>query len=106
MNKLKDKKQLFSKSKCNTDYLKRLIVDGREKKNYSQRELARRIGVSNTSIHDLESGEIQKPGIEILINISQELDISIELLLKAAGYGNLLNLLKNNSKENEKDNYN
>lgn len=89
----KKKRKLLSKSKCNTDALKNLIVAGRELKNFSQRELARRIGLSNTTINDLERGNIQKPGIEILINISKELDISISMLLKAAGYGELLTLL-------------
>lgn len=42
-----------------------------------------------------EKGSIQKPAIEILINISEELDISINMLLKAAGYGKLLTLLNN-----------
>jgi len=99
MSNLKTKeRKSFYKSKCNTDALKNLIIAGRELKNVSQRELARRLGLSNTTINDLERGNIQKPSVEILINISEELDISINMLLKAAGYGKLLTLLNNNSK--------
>lgn len=98
MNNLKTKERnSFYKSKCNTNALKNLIVAGRELKNVSQRELARRIGISNTTINDLERGNIQKPGVEILINISEELEISINMLLKAAGYGKLLTLLNNDN---------
>lgn len=102
MNSLETKeRKLFYKSKCNTNALSNLIVAGRELKNVSQRELARRIGLSNKSINDLERGKIQKPAVEILINISEELDISINMLLKAAGYGKLLILLNaDNSKTN------
>lgn len=98
MNSLEtEKSESFYKSKCNTNALKSLIVAGRELKNVSQRELARRIGISNTTINDLERGNIQKPGVEILINISEELEISINMLLKAAGYGKLLTLLNNDN---------
>lgn len=95
MNNLKGNTNSFSKSKCNTIALKNLIENGRIAKNISQRELSRRIGISNTSVHDLERGRVQKPSIEILIGISEELDISIKKLLKAAGYERLLFLLKN-----------
>ncbi len=73
--------------------LKTLIVSGREIKNFSQRELARRIGLSNTSLNDLENGKVQKPDIEILRKIAEELDLSLEELLKAAGYCALTNML-------------
>lgn len=83
----------MNKQKCNTKNLKNLIVSARSKKRISQRELARRIGVNHVSVNDLEEGRIQKPSIEILTNISKELDISISKLLKAAGYERLLFLL-------------
>lgn len=79
--------------KYNTRILKNLIVSGRSKKRISQRELARRIGINHVSVNDLEEGRIKKPSIEILTNISKELDISISKLLKAAGYEQLLFLL-------------
>lgn len=83
----------MNKQKCNTRILKNLIVSARSKKRISQRELARRIGINHVSVNDLEEGRIQKPSIEILTNISKELDISISKLLKATGYERLLFLL-------------
>ncbi len=81
--------------------LKTLIVSGREIKNFSQRELARRIGLSNTSLNDLENGKVQKPDIEILRKIAEELDLSLEELLKAAGYGALTNMLSTDEFKNK-----
>ncbi len=74
--------------------LKTLIVSGREIKNFSQRELARRIGLSNTSLNDLENGKVQKPDIEILRKIAEKLDLSLEELLKTARYGAWKNIIK------------
>lgn len=96
MSNLKEKKlKSVSKSKCNPITLKDLIENGRIIKKISQRELARRIGISNTSVNDLERGRIKKPSIEMLVNISEELNISINELLKASGYEKLLFLLNN-----------
>lgn len=86
-------KNTLPKSKCDTNALKNLIENGRKMKNISQRELSRKIGISHVSVNDLEKGKIQKPSIDILINISEELDISINELLKVAGYEKLLFLL-------------
>ena len=66
--------------------LKTLIEGGRESKNISQRELARRIGLSNTSLNDLENGKVKKPDVEMLRRIAEELDLSLQQLLNAAGY--------------------
>ena len=81
--------------------LKTLIEGGREIKNFSQRELARRIGLSNTSLNDLENGKVQKPDVEILRKIAEELDLSLEQLLKAAGYGEITNWLSNDEFHNK-----
>ena len=66
--------------------LKTLIEGGRESKNISQRELARRIGLSNTSLNDLENGKVKKPDVEMLRRIAEELALSLQQLLNAAGY--------------------
>lgn len=79
----------------NLKQLTNLIKTGREKKKISQRELARRIGLSNTSLNDLEKGKIQKPDIEILGKIAEELDLSLREILIVAGYEKLVNLLLN-----------
>lgn len=83
--------------------LKTLIEDGRKVKHYSQRKLARRIGLSHSSINDLENERVQKPDIEILMKISEELDVSIKLLLKAAGYERLLFLVNNDKTKINKE---
>ena len=81
--------------------LKALIEGGRDIKNFSQRELARRIGLSNTSLNDLEKGKVKKPDIEILRKIAEELDLSLEQLLKAAGYAALTNWFSNDEFKNK-----
>lgn len=78
-----------------------LIVNGRKQKQFSQRELARRIGISNTSLNDLENGKVQKPDVETLRKISEELDISIMKLLIMSGYDKLIKLLTREIRENE-----
>ncbi len=40
--------------------LKTLIEGGRDAKNFSQRELSRRIGLSNTSLNNLEKGKFKR----------------------------------------------
>ncbi len=81
--------------------LKALIEGGRDVKNFSQRELARRIGLSNTSLNDLENGKVKKPDIEVLRKIAEELDLSLEQLLKAAGYDALTNWFSNDEFKNK-----
>ena len=81
--------------------LKTLIEGGRDIKNFSQRELARRIGLSNTSLNDLENGKVKKPDIEVLRKIAEELDLSLEQLLRAAGYDALTNWFSNDEFKNK-----
>lgn len=81
--------------------LKTLIENGRDAKKFSQRELARRIGLSNTSLNDLEKGKVKKPDIEVLRKIAEELDLSLEELLKAAGYDALTNWFSNDEFKNK-----
>ena len=81
--------------------LKTLIEGGRDIKNFSQRELARRIGLSNTSLNDLENGKVQKPDIEVLRKIAEELDLSLEQLLKAAGYNAITTMLTSDEFQNK-----
>ena len=81
--------------------LKTLIEGGRDVKNFSQRELARRIGLSNTSLNDLENGKVKKPDIEVLRKIAEQLDLSLEQLLKAAGYDALTNWFSNDEFKNK-----
>lgn len=81
--------------------LKTLIEGGRESKNISQRELARRIGLSNTSLNDLENGKVKKPDVEMLRRIAEELDLSLQQLLNAAGYDHFSFMFSNDEFTNK-----
>lgn len=53
------------------------IASLREEKGWSQRELARRADVSFAQIQRIESGETESPGVQILVNISQTLNVPV-----------------------------
>lgn len=85
-----------------------LIKGLREKKGFSQRQLALYSGISNTEISKLESGERQKPNPEILKNLAQHLDTTYEELMIKAGYidnGNInhIEIIKNDTDELEEE---
>lgn len=63
-----------------------VIREARENKGISQRELARQIGVDNSSIAKIEKGHINKPTELVLKKIAKCLDIDIVELLKLADY--------------------
>ena len=66
---------------------KEMIENARKLKGYSQRELARKIGLSQSTYNDTINGKIKKPDIDILKKIAEELDLSLDLMLKESGYG-------------------
>lgn len=66
--------------------LANVIREARENKGISQRELARQIGVDNSSIAKIEKGHINKPTELVLKKIAKCLDINILELLKLADY--------------------
>lgn len=61
--------------------------------------LARRIGLSNTFLNDLENVKVKKPDIEILRKIAEEVDLSLEQLLKVAEY-DALTMMNSRNLEN------
>ena len=63
-------------------YLKQI----RKNRKLSQRALADMIGVSNTEISRLESGERQKPSPLIIKKISDAFQIPVEEMMSKAGY--------------------
>ena len=63
----------------NNEALTTLVVGGRTAKEYSQRELARRVGISNSSLNDIENGRVAKPDPDILKKIAEELNLSLRL---------------------------
>ena len=85
----------------NSEALTTLIVGGRTAKEYSQRELARRIGISNSSLNDIENGRVAKPDPEILKRIAEELELSLQQLLKAAGYNEVMSWFSHDEFKNK-----
>ena len=59
--------------------LKLILLAGREKKGYSQRKLARKIGIHHSSLNDLENGR-RNPTLKILRKIAIALDIDLSTL--------------------------
>ena len=88
-----DKRGVVMEEKEQFD-LKLILLAAREKKGISQRKLARKIGVHHSTINDIENGKIKKVDVEILRKVAEELDISLELLLKAAGYNQVVSMFR------------
>ena len=74
----------------NSEELKTLIEDARIKKGISQRELAKQTGISRSTLNDLINGKIKKVDIDDLRKIAETLDMSLQKLLKVAGYDEML----------------
>ena len=74
----------------NSEELKILIEDARIKKGISQRELAKQTGISRSTLNDLINGKIKKVDIDDLRKIAETLDMSLQKLLKVAGYDEML----------------
>lgn len=85
----------------NSENLTTLIVGGRTAKEYSQRELARRVGISNSSLNDIENGRVAKPDPKILKRIAEELELSLQQLLKAAGYNEVMSWFSQDESKNK-----
>ena len=83
--------------------LKVILETAREAKGYSKRDLAKRIGLSNTSLNDLENGRVKKMDIDMLRKIAEELDLSLRDLLKAAGYNEVALMFEKGRTKSSKD---
>ena len=70
----------------NSEELKNLIESARVEKGISQRELAKLTGISRSTLNDLINGKIKKVDIDDLRKIAETLDMSLQKLLKVAGY--------------------
>ncbi|WP_159637176.1 helix-turn-helix transcriptional regulator [Erysipelothrix anatis] len=53
----------------------------REREEISQYTLAKKIGVSNSTILRLENGEMDNPSLRILISLSNEMNITLDELV-------------------------
>lgn len=74
----------------NSEELKNLIESARVEKGISQRELAKLTGISRSTLNDLINGKIKKVDIDDLRKIAETLDMSLQKLLKVAGYDEML----------------
>lgn len=74
----------------NSEELKNLIESARIEKGISQRELAKLTGISRSTLNDLINGKIKKVDIDDLRKITETLDMSLQKLLKVAGYDEML----------------
>lgn len=74
----------------NSEELKNLIETVRITKGISQRELAKLTGISRSTLNDLINGKIKKVDINDLRKIAEVLDMSLQKLLKVAGYDEML----------------
>ena len=54
----------------------------RERKGWSQSELARRAGVTSQYIVQLESGARKNPSLDVLRKLADALDVKVESLLR------------------------
>jgi transcriptional regulator with XRE-family HTH domain len=64
-----------------TETLGSRIRHARERYGMSQAELARRIGISNTALNQIESGKTQNPGVVHIVAIARVLGVSTDALL-------------------------
>ena len=62
------------------------LIQLRNEKNYSQRDLAEKCGVSGAEISRIESGKRQKPSPTMLKAMAQALGVEYSDLMKLAGY--------------------
>ena len=76
----------------NSEELKNLIESARVEKGISQRELAKLTGISRSTLNDLINGKIKKVDIDDLRKIAETLDMSLQKLLKAAGYDGAISI--------------
>lgn len=69
-----------------------------EIKKISQRQLSKRIGLSQSTYNDTINGKIKKPNVEILRKIAEELDLSLQDMLKVSGYNEVSSWFDDNRK--------
>ncbi len=82
--------------KKNTTNLGKVITETREKLGISQRELARQTNMDCAEVSRIEAGKRIKPNVLYLKGISETLGLSLDELMKLAGYNDIdINRSKN-----------
>ncbi|MEG1495262.1 MAG: helix-turn-helix transcriptional regulator [Bacilli bacterium] len=77
----------------NSEELKNIIENARIAKGISQRELSKLSGISRSTLNDIINGKIKKVDVDSLKKIAEALDLSLQKLLKVAGYDEFLDFL-------------
>ncbi len=77
----------------NNNEMKEFIEYARISKGYSQREISKIIGLSQSTYNDTINGKIKKIDVDILRKIAEGLDLSLNELLKKAGYNDFYNFI-------------
>lgn len=77
----------------NSEKLQNLILNAIEKKNISQRELAKLTGISRSTLNDILNGKIKKIKLDDLYQMSIPLELNLENLLEACGFKSVLKSL-------------
>ncbi len=62
-----------------------MIRELRQKKGWTQTELARRSGVKQGVLSDIENGKTKHPRIDTLAMIAKALGVPVEMLIRKAG---------------------
>ena len=76
--------------------LGQMIREARDKRDLSQRELAKLVGCSHTAIGNLEKDDVQKVDMSVLGNIIVLLEMPVAETISAAGYNNVLIMANEN----------
>ena len=78
--------QALTAKKITMETLAKILRKTREELGHSQRWVADRAGISNTSLRKIEEGITKKPEVETLARLAKALRLSFELLMEKAGY--------------------
>ncbi len=70
----------------NYSELKTFVEEARKEKGYTQRELSKLIGLSQSTYNDTINGKIKKVDVDILRKIAEGLDLSLKKILEVSGY--------------------
>ncbi len=84
-----------------TNEFKETVEKARKAKGLSQRQLAKEIGLSQSTYNDTINGKIKKVDVEILKKIAAGLDLSLDYLIKISGYGDVYNLMNTEKYSNK-----
>lgn len=63
-----------------------LLKEEREEYEYSRRNLAARVGISDTELKRIEDGERVAPNLITLIKLCEELDLNLQFLLEESDF--------------------